>query len=43
MERLLAHGAICVHPSVVTPWGDINVRMQDPDGMQITLFQKPDK
>jgi len=43
MERLLAHGAICVHPPVVAPWGDINVRMQDPDGMQITLFQKPDK
>ena len=43
MERLLAHGAICVHPPVITPWGDINVRMQDPDGMQITLFQKPDK
>jgi predicted enzyme related to lactoylglutathione lyase len=43
MERLLAHGAICVHPPVVTPWGDINVRMQDPDGMQITLFQKPDQ
>ena len=43
MERLLAHGAICVHPPVITPWGDINVRMQDPDGMQITLFQKPEK
>ena len=41
MERLLAHGAILVHPPVVTPWGDYNVRLQDPDGMQITLFQKP--
>jgi catechol 2,3-dioxygenase-like lactoylglutathione lyase family enzyme len=39
MERLLAHGAILVHPPVVTPWGDTNVRLQDPDGMQITLFQ----
>ncbi|HJS20469.1 MAG TPA: VOC family protein [Anaerolineales bacterium] len=39
MERLLAHGAILVHPPVTTPWGDINVRLQDPDGMQITLFQ----
>ena len=39
MERLLAHGAILVHPPVVTPWGDYNVRLQDPDGMQITLFQ----
>ncbi len=42
MERLLAHGAIMVHPPVVTPWGDHNVRLQDPDGMQITLFQIPD-
>ena len=43
MERLLAHGAILVHPPVQTPWGDYNVRLQDPDGMQITLFQAPDK
>ncbi len=40
MERLLAHGATLVHPRVITPWGDYNVRLQDPDGMQITLFQK---
>ena len=40
MERLLDHGAVLVHPPVVTPWGDINARLQDPDGMQITLFQK---
>jgi len=41
MERLLAHGATLVHPPVVTPWGDNNVRLQDPDGLQITLFQAP--
>src|SRR5512143_2624677 len=41
MERLLAHGATLVHPPVATPWGDYNVRLQDPDGMQITLFQEP--
>ena len=40
MERLLAHGATLVHPPVVTPWGDHNVRLQDPDGMQITLFER---
>jgi predicted enzyme related to lactoylglutathione lyase len=40
MERLLAHGGILVHPPALTPWGDYNVRLQDPDGMQITLFQK---
>ena len=42
MERLLAHGATVVHPPVLTPWGDYNVRLQDPDGMQITLFQVQD-
>jgi methylmalonyl-CoA/ethylmalonyl-CoA epimerase len=42
MERLLANGATLVHPPVVTPWGDHNVRLQDPDGLQITLFQ-PDQ
>ena len=39
VERLLAHGATLVHPPILTPWGDYNVRLQDPDGMQITLFQ----
>ena len=43
MERLLAHGATLVHPPVITPWDDYNVRLQDPDGMQITLFQVLDK
>jgi uncharacterized glyoxalase superfamily protein PhnB len=41
MNRLLDHGATLVHPPVVTPWGDRNVRLQDTDGMQITLFQIP--
>ena len=39
MERLLAHGATLIHPPIITSWGDYNVRLQDPDGMQITLFQ----
>ena len=43
MERLLAHGATLVHPPVMTPWGDYNVRLQDPDGMQLTLFQPLDQ
>lgn len=43
MERLLAHGATLVHPPIMTPWGDHNVRLQAPDGMQITLFQVLDK
>ena len=43
MDRLLEHGAALVHPPVITPWGDYNVRLQDPDGMQITLFQVPNE
>ncbi len=43
MDRLLAHGATLVHAPVITPWGDHNVRLQDPDGMQITLFQEAGK
>ena len=39
IERMLANSATLVHEAVVTPWGDRNVRLQDPDGMQITLFQ----
>lgn len=41
MERLLAHGATMVHEPVMTRWGDYNVRLEDPDGMQVTLFQAP--
>jgi uncharacterized glyoxalase superfamily protein PhnB len=41
LERLVAHGATVVHPPIVTPWGHHNVRLQDPDGLQITLFQAP--
>lgn len=39
LERLIAHGATVVHPPVQTPWGDYNARLQDPDGLQVTLFQ----
>jgi methylmalonyl-CoA/ethylmalonyl-CoA epimerase len=41
IERLRMHGAKLVHPPVDTPWGDRTVRFQDPDGMQITLYQVP--
>jgi methylmalonyl-CoA/ethylmalonyl-CoA epimerase len=41
MDRLLARGARLVHDPVHTPWGDYNVRLRAPDGMQITLFQAP--
>ncbi len=39
MNRLLEKGATLVHPPIVTPWKHHNVRLQYPDGMQITLFQ----
>jgi len=39
LERVVSKGAKLVHPPVVTPWGDYNARLEDPDGMQITLFQ----
>ena len=42
LERLVAHGATVVHPPVCTPWGDYNARVQDPDGLPVTLFQSGD-
>ena len=41
MEQLISHGATLVHDPVDTPWGDRTVRFQDPEGMQITLYQVP--
>ena len=43
LRRMLEHGAILVHEPVLTPWGDMNARLEDPDGMQITLFQSTEK
>lgn len=42
IERLLASGTTMVHPPVTTPWGDTNARFEDPDGMQITIYQAAD-
>jgi uncharacterized glyoxalase superfamily protein PhnB len=39
VARLVAKGATVVHPPITTPWNHRNVRLQDPDGMQVTLFQ----
>jgi catechol 2,3-dioxygenase-like lactoylglutathione lyase family enzyme len=39
MRRLDAYGATLIHEPVDTPWGDRTVRYQDPDGMQVTLYQ----
>jgi methylmalonyl-CoA/ethylmalonyl-CoA epimerase len=43
LARLTAHGATLVHGPVLTPWGDRNARVQDPDGMQVTLFEEAEK
>jgi lactoylglutathione lyase len=37
-DRLVAAGATHLGGPVLTPWHDRNVRMQAPDGMQLTLF-----
>jgi lactoylglutathione lyase len=39
-ERLIEHGATSEGPPVSTPWGDRNVRVRAPDGMQLTLFTR---
>lgn len=39
VKRLVAHGATVVHGPVMAPWGDKMARFQDPDGMQITVYQ----
>ena len=43
LDRLTARGATVVHPPVVTPWGHYNVRLQAPDGIQVTLFEVLDE
>jgi catechol 2,3-dioxygenase-like lactoylglutathione lyase family enzyme len=40
-ESLVAAGAQRVGGPVETPWGDTNVRVRAPDGMQLTLFTTP--
>ena len=40
VQRLLDHGATLVQGPVLTPWGDMNARFEDPDGTQVTLFQR---
>ncbi len=37
-RRLVTAGGEEVAPPVSTPWGDRNVRVRAPDGMQLTLF-----
>ncbi len=39
VENALKYGATLVHEPSLTPWGDLNARVEAPDGVQITLFQ----
>jgi catechol 2,3-dioxygenase-like lactoylglutathione lyase family enzyme len=41
-DELEQAGAERLGGPVETPWGDVNVRLQAPDGMQLTLFTSPD-
>jgi len=37
-EALEAAGAVRLGGPIETPWHDVNVRLEAPDGMQLTLF-----
>ena len=39
VESALRYGATLVHEPVQTPWGDLNARVQSPEGFQVTLYQ----
>ena len=41
-RRLVEAGAEQLADPVTTPWNDRNVRLQAPDGMQLTLFTVSD-
>jgi tRNA(Arg) A34 adenosine deaminase TadA/predicted enzyme related to lactoylglutathione lyase len=41
-EALAAAGGELVAPATKTPWGDLNARLQAPDGLQLTLFTPRD-
>lgn len=43
VENALKYGATLVHEPVLTPWDDLNARVESPDGLQITLFQTTPK
>lgn len=39
LRRILENGNKLVHGPLETPWGDINARIEAPNGLQVTLFQ----
>ena len=42
VARALQYSAVLVHEPVLTPWNDLNARIQSPDGLQITLYEVHD-
>jgi catechol 2,3-dioxygenase-like lactoylglutathione lyase family enzyme len=39
VKRAVEYGARLVHEPMLTPWNDLNARVESPDGLQVTLFQ----
>lgn len=39
VDNALQYGAKLVSEPTLTPWNDLNARVESPDGLQITLFQ----
>jgi lactoylglutathione lyase len=42
LKRVVNYGAKLVHEPVLTPWNDLNARVESPEGIQITLFEVQD-
>lgn len=42
VSQIVGAGAEMMAPPVATPWGDHNVRLRSPDGLQLTLFSAGD-
>lgn len=43
VTRALMFGGKLIHEPILTPWNDLNARVESPDGMQITLFEVQQK
>jgi methylmalonyl-CoA/ethylmalonyl-CoA epimerase len=43
LAKALKCGGVLINGPVLTPWNDLIVRIQSPEGLQITLFQEPQK
>lgn len=39
LGKAIKYGAKLIHEPILTPWNDLNARIESPDGIQVTLFQ----